>query len=865
MWRDLLFVCDEYHAFATVGETDPTGDERTFALSRQARLIPIVATQSISSLRSVLPGDESWRTLLQCFRNKVFLATSDEFTARNAADLCGRKDRLKAHYSLSESGRDAHVSLLTGRAAASKQSITATKSYAPTLEHIFAPRVFTELQNAQAIVLPYDGVNPLPPQFCYLKPHYLDVQTSYFEHLGERCAMSSLDRILPFLRPIEDLLRDPAVTEVMVNCGGRRVFVERSGALELVPERSLEVRNLTVAIKNIARACGDEISEAQPALDARLEDGSRVAAMFPPCAVDGPTLTVRKFTHRYTLNELVECGTLSLQLAAELTDAVRRRRNVLISGGTGTGKTTLLNALASTIPPEDRIVLIEETSEILIDKPNLVRFEARRSQAPLGQEAPLPAVTIADLLRATLRHRPDRILVGEVRGAEAFDLLQALNTGHQGALSTIHANSAEQALARLAHCVLTANTGLPHHSTREAIALAIHLVVHIERVGRTRTVTDVATVSGYDTAADRIRLEPVEHRGGGHKGRSDRMSRIPAWARPVPLLLVLWGCGDSSPGPTGPSPATSFLSGHVDRDGHDPGQPRRPEPAAAERRTDAVDLRGNAADEPAVVPNDRAIGSSVADDDDHRHDCADARQHAARADQHARRVHVATRMPRHVRERRDRSGHSHRGELHGNGLPAGDVRRPARVDQELTEDGRWRSTSRRRSDFSTPPSGPTTGSPSCSKSHDTGGTAQRVGPLSLIAEREVSGVAARGERRRFSVFVSVNAIRPQRKARTRDAIGEIRHVFLDADRDGPAVLAAIAARRDLPPPSYVLHSSPNRLHVLWRVSGFTKEGVEALQKQLARELGTDKAATSCAQITRLPGFFNHKYRPAPWS
>jgi hypothetical protein len=184
VWRDLMFVCDEYHAFATVGETDPTGDERTFALSRQARLIPIVATQSISSLRSVLPGDESWRTLLQCFRNKVFLATSDEFTARNAADLCGRKDRLKAHYSLSESGRDAHVSLLTGRAAASKQSITASKSYAPTHEHIFAPRVFTELQNAQAIVLPYDGVNPLPPQFCYLKPHYLDVQTSYFDHLA---------------------------------------------------------------------------------------------------------------------------------------------------------------------------------------------------------------------------------------------------------------------------------------------------------------------------------------------------------------------------------------------------------------------------------------------------------------------------------------------------------------------------------------------------------------------------------------------------------------------------------------------------------------------------------------------------------
>lgn len=322
--------------------------------------------------------------------------------------------------------------------------------------------------------------------------------------------MSSLDRILPFLRPIEDLLRDPTITEVMVNCGGRRVFVERSGAVEVVPERTLEVRNLTVAIKNIARACGDEISEAQPALDARLEDGSRVAAMFPPCSVDGATLTVRKFTHRYTLAELVETGTLTAPLANSLTDAVRRRRNLLISGGTGTGKTTLLNALASTIPPDDRIVLIEETSEILIDKPNLVRFEARRSQAPLGQEATLPAVTIADLLRATLRHRPDRILVGEVRGHEAFDLLQALNTGHQGALSTIHANSAEQALARLAHCVLTANTGLPHHSTREAIALAIHIVVHVERVGRHRRVTEAVRVCAYDPVADRILLEPIE-------------------------------------------------------------------------------------------------------------------------------------------------------------------------------------------------------------------------------------------------------------------------------------------------------------------------------------------------------------------
>jgi pilus assembly protein CpaF len=318
--------------------------------------------------------------------------------------------------------------------------------------------------------------------------------------------MSSLDRILPFLRPIEDLLLDATITEVMVNEGGRRIFVERNGTLELVPDRTLESRNLTVAIKNIARACGDEISEMQPILDARLEDGSRVAAMFPPCAVAGPALTIRKFTRRYALDDLIEIGTLAADTAARLVEAIAMQRNVLISGGTGTGKTTLLNALAARIPDADRLVVIEETAEIHLDKPNLLRFEARRAQLPLGHETPLPPVTITDLLRATLRHRPDRIIVGEVRGAEAFDLLQALNTGHLGSLSTIHANSAEQALTRLAHCVMTANIGLPHRSVREAIALALHLIVHIARVGGRRRVTEIVSIRGFDGPADRFDL-----------------------------------------------------------------------------------------------------------------------------------------------------------------------------------------------------------------------------------------------------------------------------------------------------------------------------------------------------------------------
>lgn len=185
VWRDLLFVCDEYQMFATTGDTDPSGDERTFSLSRDARLIPIVATQSISSLRSALHTEESWRTLLQCFRTKVFLASSDEFTTRVAAELCGRAERLKPSYQLTEAGQDARVSLLTGRAAAPKATMTASKHYSFQMDHVFQPKVFGELQNAQSIVLPYDGVNPHPPTYCYLKPHYLETQTSYFDHAAQ--------------------------------------------------------------------------------------------------------------------------------------------------------------------------------------------------------------------------------------------------------------------------------------------------------------------------------------------------------------------------------------------------------------------------------------------------------------------------------------------------------------------------------------------------------------------------------------------------------------------------------------------------------------------------------------------------------
>jgi pilus assembly protein CpaF len=313
----------------------------------------------------------------------------------------------------------------------------------------------------------------------------------------------SFDIILPFLRPIAHLIQDPDVSEIMVN-GSGRVFLERQGRLEEADGVQVMEKNLQVAVRNIARTLGDDVSEEQPILDARLPDGSRVAAVIPPCSLGGTTLTIRKFHSRFfTVDELVRIGTLTPKVLQPVRDGIERRQNILISGGTSTGKTTLLNALATFLPCSDRIVIIEETAELQVDKPNVVRFEARRAQSSL------PAVTIRDLLKATLRHRPDRIIVGEVRGGEAYDLLQALNTGHAGTLSTIHANSAAQALARLASCVLQAGMDLPYQAIRVQEADAINLVLHLDRVHGRRAVTELVRVRGYAPDHDHYDIESL--------------------------------------------------------------------------------------------------------------------------------------------------------------------------------------------------------------------------------------------------------------------------------------------------------------------------------------------------------------------
>src|SRR5579872_2383121 len=316
----------------------------------------------------------------------------------------------------------------------------------------------------------------------------------------------SWDIIIPFLRPIEPLIRDPEISDIMVN-GSAGVFIEKHGEMRSVPGVTINERSLQVALRNIARALGDEINEEKPLLDSRLPDGSRVAAVFPPCAVSGTVLTIRKFhSQPYTADELVRIGSVAPEALTVMRRAVEAHKNLLISGGTGTGKTTLLNALAAFIPNAERLVIIEDTSEIQITKPNLVRLEARREQPGL------PAVTIRDLLRTTLRLRPDRILLGEVRGGEAFDLLQALNTGHAGSLSTLHANSAGQALARFTTCVLESGVEIPYRAVRSNIAEAVGLLVHIERRQGRRAVTEILKIQRYNPEEDRYELETVFRR-----------------------------------------------------------------------------------------------------------------------------------------------------------------------------------------------------------------------------------------------------------------------------------------------------------------------------------------------------------------
>jgi pilus assembly protein CpaF len=299
------------------------------------------------------------------------------------------------------------------------------------------------------------------------------------------------------LGPLDDLLADALVSEVMVN-GPGPVWVERAGTLHCT-DVIVDVATIEQLLERIVAPLGLRLDRTSPLVDARLPDGSRVNAVVAPLAVDGPCLTIRRFGARaIPLAELCERGVADL-----LTWAVRGRCNLIVSGGTGAGKTTLLNALAAVIPPTERIVTIEDAAELRLAAPHVVRLEARPSNAD-----GVGAVSLRALVRNALRMRPDRIVVGEARGPEALDVLQAMNTGHEGSLSTCHANSPADALRRLETMVLMGDVALPLDAVRDQIAASVDFVVHIERCrdGARRVVAVAEVIDGWVGAGDRVRL-----------------------------------------------------------------------------------------------------------------------------------------------------------------------------------------------------------------------------------------------------------------------------------------------------------------------------------------------------------------------
>jgi pilus assembly protein CpaF len=296
------------------------------------------------------------------------------------------------------------------------------------------------------------------------------------------------------LGPLEPLLHDPTVSDILVN-GANSVYVERHGKLEQTTIRFHDDAHLLNIIDRIVSAVGRRIDESSPMVDARLPDGSRVNAIIPPLAIDGPVLSIRRFAvERFGIADLVRIGTLTEPAAAVLKAVVLGRLNILISGGTGAGKTTLLNVLSSFIPPTERIVTIEDSAELQMQQPHIVRLETR----PPNIEGS-GGVTQRDLLRNSLRMRPDRIVVGEVRGAEALDMLQAMNTGHDGSLTTVHANTSRDALGRIETMVAMTGFSFPTKALRAQIASALNIVVHVQRGedGRRRVVS-LQEISGME-------------------------------------------------------------------------------------------------------------------------------------------------------------------------------------------------------------------------------------------------------------------------------------------------------------------------------------------------------------------------------
>jgi len=313
------------------------------------------------------------------------------------------------------------------------------------------------------------------------------------QHAQEGLVQELVDEALGY-GPLEDLLADETIDEIMVNSFDT-IYVERRGKIEQVDRAFTDVDQLMSILRRILAPIGRRIDESSPMVDARLPDGSRVNAIIPPLSLAGPAITIRKFpSQRFTVHDLIGRGTLTESMAVFLQLAVKYRRNILVSGGTGSGKTTLLNILSSFIPEDERIVTIEDAAELRLHQPHVLPLEARPPNIEGEGEIP-----VRKLLMNSLRMRPDRIIIGECRGGEALDMLQAMNTGHDGSLTTLHANSARDALNRLETLVLMAGMDLPVRAIRDQIAAAIHLLVHETRLSDgSRRIVSISEITGQE-------------------------------------------------------------------------------------------------------------------------------------------------------------------------------------------------------------------------------------------------------------------------------------------------------------------------------------------------------------------------------
>jgi pilus assembly protein CpaF len=312
----------------------------------------------------------------------------------------------------------------------------------------------------------------------------------------------SFELILPFLRPLEPLLLDDSISEIMGNPDASWWY-ERDGIMRREETISFDAAKLRTGLEVIANQLGKKLDEDNPVLHAQLPDGSRLAAVIPPVVRPAPALTIRKFSSRhYTVEDLITRGTLTRPLAAFLAEQIAAGKTLLISGGTGTGKTTLLRILANAIPEAQRIVVIEDTAELHIQKPNILSVECQTDTFK-------SSVSFDDLLKSALRWRPDRIILGEVRGIEARTLLDSFNTGHAGSLATIHANSAEKALHRFANLVMRNHAQTTFIDTEAEIADAVDFVVHVERQPGRRAIREVLGLKGFDRDSKRFLIDPV--------------------------------------------------------------------------------------------------------------------------------------------------------------------------------------------------------------------------------------------------------------------------------------------------------------------------------------------------------------------